>query len=1257
MLRSVRILSVIALLALSVSAGFAGDGDTIIVKTLTFDDITKRSGTWLFPPPGRYEKVLMQYTLKCDPRTTQDQYPCGEWDYLTYNILRDSTGEFDSTRRTQVNFLVRGGTPDSFAYRSTFVDAKRRFRTTSATRTTQGEFISIGAGSQANGSLIKPGGGRMRFIWKASELTAAGMSAGSLCGIRVQSTKAVAEAKVFTVRMQNVANATLAKVFRNDEGTTVIRRNVALVEGENNLPFSTPFAWDGTSDIVVEFACLDASTTASIKADGTASGLVDDGGRRAYRFTAGDRIDVPGEIGQSITNEVTISYWCLGDPLKMPRAHNTLEAYDAQGRRVINIHAPWDNGTVYWDCGYNPTDGGYDRIEKNTIPENWEGRWNHWTYVKTKTGVMRIYLNGVLFHEGNGKTRAMNGITKFVIGSGGSGSYEGLLDEIQVWNVALDEATIKSYMTRQIDDAHPNYAKLILYYHGESDTDPLVARDASPSGFHGAKFGIPTTEVLPMDNLGYLTQVNTSRPTVAFETGSLPATTARVDVDVVTEPRRTSVVLYQRPVQPRIYREDAADHPSIPTDTLLVQEAGKLYTIDEAGLAADSTVVAAETTLRKQEMPYFSPIVDFEIGRYITPYGIGLDLGPKGFRWEYDVTDFAPLLRNNVTLSAGNQQELIDVTFVFIKGTPTRDVKQIDQVYYERGAQFTAVLENKASLAPVDVTLNKAASTFRLKAVTSGHEFSNETNCAEFCPRNHFINVNGTERFNWRLWTECGDNPVFPQGGTWLIDRTGWCPGAPVDLYEFELTPHVKGASTVNLDYGVKKEAANELWGRWEVSMQLIGYGNPNFAKDAAVVDVISPNSWEYYGRLNPICGEPVIVIANNGSTPMTACTIEYEINGGAKSTYNWTGNLQFLGRDTIVLPAPAWPTSSGVSSFVVRAVLAGDEYANNNTRTTSFVMPPVYYSDLQINLRTNKQASIQYTWKLKKTTGEVIGQGANLESEKTYTLDFNLANGCYDFELVNKEGFGLDFWFYRSQLGSGSLSFRSGGSTIKTFEPDFGNKAWMQFTVASKPTIATNTDSVRWQLPSPTREERSFVIRAANDVPLRVDSLTIFSVRKHFFLVSTSKQLPTTLQPGDSIVVTLAFERPDAGTTSGSIRVYSNDERNSAKQVRLVGVVGTTDVNEEVIDPSMVVVGDVVPHPVRDQSTLRLQVYREDLLAGAQIIVRDLVGRAVATLHAGNLAAGEHAFTIPTELPVGSYVITIESAVVRQTIPLLIAQ
>ncbi|MBK6419974.1 MAG: hypothetical protein IPF79_12395 [Ignavibacteria bacterium] len=1243
-------------LFLGSAALIAADGDTVVVKTLQFSDITKRSGTWLFPPPGRYEKVLMQYTLKCDPATTQDNYPCGEWDYLTYTVLRDSTGEFDSTRRTQVNFIVRGATPDSFPYRASFVNNTVRYRTTTVQRSSEGEYFPIGAGGQNNSAVIRPEGGRVRYIWKATELTAAGMTAGTINGIKLTTSAAAPNVSLFTIRIRATQNATLGKTMQNEDLTTVVRRNISFVEGVNHIPFSTPFMWDGASDLIIDFSCQGAPSIVGISAASAPDGLADDGSRKVFNFTAGDRIDVPGEIGTLINDEITISYWCWGNAAKLPRAHNTLEAYDAQGRRVLNIHAPWDNGTIYWDAGINPADGSGDRIEKNAAADSYEGRWNHWAYTKSKSGVMRIYLNGALFHEGAGMTKKMNGITRFVVGSGNSGSYEGLLDEIQVWNTALDEATIKTWMTRKISDTHPQYPKLIAYYRGELDTDPLIARDETGSGFMAALFGVPTRDRLLLDQMGYMTQTNTARPFATFELGTVSATTTRVDVDVTMEPRRTSVVLYERPVQPRIYRPGAADHPSVPTDTLLVQEAGKLYTYDEAGLKVDSTIVAAETTLRKVLSPYFDPIVDFEIGRYITPYGIGLDLGPNGFRWEYDVTDFAPLLRNNVTLSAGNQQELIDMTFIFIKGTPPRDVKQIDQVYYDRGAMFPAVLAG-TSLPPVDVKLNAAAKTFRLKAVTSGHDFSNETNCAEFCPRTHFLSVDGTERFSWLLWKECGDNPVYPQGGTWLIDRTGWCPGAPVDMYEFELTPFATGKSSVSIDYGIKKQAANEAWGRWEVSTQLIGYGDANFQKDAAVVDIISPNNWEYYGRLNPICGEPVIVIQNTGSTDLTTCTIEYTVNGAGKKSFNWTGNLKFLGRDTVVLPEASWPTAEGLSSFAATVVLTGDQYAPNNTRATQFVMPPAYYNDLQIVLRTNKQAEEQYVWKLKKTTGEVIGSGENLASETTFTYDFDLASGCYDFELVNKEGYGLDFWFLRSQLGTGSLSFKSGGATIKVFEPDFGNKAWMQFTVAPKPTIQTSTDSVKWQLAAPAREEKSFVIRSMTDAPLRVDSLAIFSVRKHFFLVSTSVALPATLAKGDSIVVILAFERPDAGTTSGSIRVYSNDERQSAKQVRLVGTVGTTSVDDNVIDPTSVFVLDVVPHPVADHGTVRLQVYRPELLRDAQIIVRDLVGRQIVAIHRGDLAAGEQRFELPTSIPSGSYRISVESTMVRQTIPLVITR
>ncbi|MCX6140839.1 MAG: peptide-N-glycosidase F-related protein [Candidatus Kapabacteria bacterium] len=1259
MVHVLRIAAFIAIACCSTASlkMFAADGDTIVVKTLQFSDITKRSGTWLFPPPGRYEKVIMQYTLKCDPATKQDKYPCGEWDYLTYNVLRDSTGEFDSTKLAQVNFMVRGATPDSFPYTATFVNNKLRYRTTTTSRAgVEGDFFPVGAGGQNNSAVLRPEGGRARYIWKASELAAAGINAGIIAGIKFTTSAAAPNVQVFTVRMQAQVNATLGKTMSNDNFTTVVRRNLSFVNGVNQIAFSTPFSWDGSSDIIIDLSCYSAPAVVGISSASAADGLSDDGSRNAFRFTAGDRIEIPGEIGLNISDEITISYWCWGDPNKMPRAHNTMEAYDAQGRRVLNIHAPWDNGSVYWDAGIDPADGSVDRIEKLATEESYEGRWNHWAYTKSKTGIMRVYLNGVLFNEGNGKTRKMNGITKFVFGSGGSGSYEGLLDEIQVWNTALDEATIKTWMNKRVTDSHPQYSKLIVYYRGELDTDPTFTRDESIGGYNGQLFGIPTREKISLDQLGHQTGINTSRPFLTFEMGSVPTTTTRVDVDIATAPRRTSVVLFQNPVQPRIYRPGATDHPSIPTDTLLVQEAGKLYTYDEAGLKVDSMVVPTQITLRKVQLPYYDPIVDFEIGRYITPYGIGLDLGPKGFRWAYDVTDFAPLLRNNVTLSAGNQQELIDVTFLFIKGTPPRDVKQIDQIYYDRGAMFPNVLTG-TSLPAVDVKLSPLAKTFRLKTITSGHDFSNETNCAEFCPRTHFLSVDGTERFSWLLWKECSTNPVYPQGGTWLIDRTGWCPGAPVDLYEFELTPFTTGKSTVSIDYGIKKQATNEAWGRWEVSTQLIGYSDANFQKDAAVVDIISPNNWEYYGRLNPICGEPIIVIQNTGATTLTSCVIEYTVNGSGKKSYNWTGSLKFLQRDTVVLPQATWPTASGLFGFVASIVLPGDEYASNNARTTQCVMPPSYYSDLQIILRTNKNAEQQYVWKLRKTTGEVIGSGENLASETTFTYDFNLADGCYDFELINKEDLGLDFWYYRNQIGTGSLNFKSGGQTIKTFEPDFGHRAWMQFTVAPKPTIQTNVDSVKWELPAPGREEKTFVIRSVTDSPLRVDSLGIFSVKKHFSVVSTSKPLPATLAKGDSITVTLAFARPDAGNTSGSIRVYCNDERQSAKQVRLLGSVLTTGVEDESIEPSSVVVFDVVPHPVTDAGTVRLQVYRSDLLRDAQIIVRDLVGRQIATIYRGDIAEGEQRFDLPTTIPTGTYVVSVESGLVRQTIQLVITR
>ena len=53
----------------------------------------------------------------------------------------------------------------------------------------------------------------------------------------------------------------------------------------------------------------------------------------------------------SIENEITISLWCYGTPDIMPAASTIFEGRDDDNNRQVNVHLPWSNSQVYWDCG------------------------------------------------------------------------------------------------------------------------------------------------------------------------------------------------------------------------------------------------------------------------------------------------------------------------------------------------------------------------------------------------------------------------------------------------------------------------------------------------------------------------------------------------------------------------------------------------------------------------------------------------------------------------------------------------------------------------------------------------------------------------------------------------------------------------------------------------------------------------------------------------------------------------------------------
>ena len=139
--------------------------------------------------------------------------------------------------------------------------------------------------------------------------------------------------------------------------------------------------------------------------------------------------------------------------------------------------------------------------------------------------------------------------------------------------------------------------------------------------------------------------------------------------------------------------------------------------------------------------------------------------------------------------------------FAFIHGTPPRDVIRVENLW--NGSFGLTTFAETVTEKEIDVEADEKM--FKLKATTTGH---GNPGCAEFCYNEHSVVVDGEEEWSWEIMQECADNPLRPQGGTWIYDRAGWCPGAPGKLQEFEITPLVNGQNSFTVDYNCEYESA-----------------------------------------------------------------------------------------------------------------------------------------------------------------------------------------------------------------------------------------------------------------------------------------------------------------------------------------------------------------------------------------------------------------------------------------------------------------
>ena len=151
-------------------------------------------------------------------------------------------------------------------------------------------------------------------------------------------------------------------------------------------------------------------------------------------------------------NEISISFWAKGGE-NLPAQTSIIGAGTNSGDRILNIHLPWDDGNVFFDCGF--ADGAYDRIVQIAQKSDFSGKWTHWTFTKNAvSGEMKIFLNGKIWLSDTGKNKPVPAAEFLSLGSyQGVRNYPGQIAHFRVYSRALSEKEIKQIMNEDLTAA------------------------------------------------------------------------------------------------------------------------------------------------------------------------------------------------------------------------------------------------------------------------------------------------------------------------------------------------------------------------------------------------------------------------------------------------------------------------------------------------------------------------------------------------------------------------------------------------------------------------------------------------------------------------------------------------------------------------------------------------------------------------------------------------------------------------------------
>lgn len=1024
--------------------------DTTEVQVLTFDDISKRRTVASFPDAGKkYRKILMYYRLKCDPATPWDQYNCGEWDYLAYTKIYKPTGQKDSTKQERFKYKIGNATPSEILLSDTpgINTYIRREHTVNRVSISDADTVVFDEGEARSVDLAATESFKMQLFYDRKDIREKGINKILLNNIMIFAEKA-GRIKNLTVRLKTAASHN-ENGFDDEKKTVFFQREFEVKQGWNELLFFDDAIWNPFNNILLEISGEKAGQSAMPVLAGYAGegDVFSEGSDVCLDFDGnGDAVEC-GEVPELAGAEK-----CTFEALVKIDKWSAWSSFISLGGKTT-VQTGGKERQLYAITRSKKDEESYNNIHGNTTEAIQVGRWTHIAMVFDGTAEsnderLKLYVNGeekILLFNNTIPSSLFVDPQELQIGSG---NFTGSIDEVRIFSEALPQETIIDMMTERGEallDKHPNADKMIAYYSFDSDPDDLTIINSASDDFTGEAVGIPVhREKKPYE---YFTN---ARNTGVFP--KIKIIRGKQEFKILTDTYKEEVydeysTLFTYKTEGRSFVEESRDN---------VYRAGMFYTYHPDGVIADSTYFEPTRTVTNEKIMYYEEPIDvldaWEIGRFITPYGINFDLGPEGFLWIYDMTDYAEFLKGDVEISAHNTQELIDLKFLFIEGTPPRDIVSVDRVWGPMRSYKYKDMDSDKVLDDTTHVLKPETKGVRIKTRLTGHGHnrSNENlpHCCEWKDNEHTLLINGGEEtIDWHIWREdCGINPVGNQGGTWPGSREGWCPGDLVRDYDFELTDYIKDG-TISIDYAITPVPENNPGmgnGNYVTAMHLIQYGEENFDRDAEIYQIITPNNWRTYVNRSLLCDNAVIVVRNNGKEAITDLEFEYFVSGNEPSAekYVWEGSLLPHRKDTIELPIPGhlfWfgDEQRQFTARIIKVNKKKDQYSVNDEAVSGFSLPDMYDDPIIFELKTNLRGD-DFSYRIVDLQGNEVFNRSSLKSSTVYR-DTLYGNNCYLMQLEDERQFGLSYWAVPAQ-GNGSMKITDiEGNQLKRFDPDCG--------------------------------------------------------------------------------------------------------------------------------------------------------------------------------------------------------------------------